>query len=223
MRRQITLSEIVNAALATLKGQLYHCMPGSVSAYYTADQSVDVQPTVNDVRFDLDTGERFSELWPVIPHVPIAWPSFSGGKYALVGTMAPGDNVMLVSFDLDPTAWRTTGNRSDPADARRHVGSYWWAIPTDLTTKGVLPSANGGMVIGGVGNSAQIQFTSSNIILGNSGGDFVALASLVNSAITDQGTWAASGVASGTGVTWVPPVPAMQPVPNVGSTLIKAQ
>lgn len=219
MRRQITLSEIVNAALQTLKGQLYHCMPGSVVAYHEADQSIDCQPVVNDVRFDIDTGERFSEQWPVIPHVPIAWPSFSGGKYALVGTMAAGDNVMLVSFDLDPTAWRTTGNRSDPADTRRHVGSYWWALPTDLTTPGVLPSANGGMVIGQPGAAPQIQFTSSNIILGNSGGDFVALASKVNDAIKAQGTWAAGGTGSG----YVPPVTASQPVPDVGSTLIKAQ
>jgi hypothetical protein len=219
MRRQVTQSEIVNEAIESDRNSRYHCMPGSVVAFYASEQTVDVQPTVNDTRTDLDTGATFSEQWPVIPHVPIAFPR--GGGYAMAFPMNVGDNVMLIAFDLDPTAWRTTGNRSDPADTRRHVGSYWWAIPCDLSVPNVMKSASTAgtaLVLGLDGGTPLIIINASSIQLGSSGGDFVALASKTNSAIKAMGTWAAGGSGSG----YTPPTPP-QPTPDVGSTLIKAQ
>jgi hypothetical protein len=220
MRRQITVSEIVNEGIESARNTLYHCMPGSVVAFYASEQTVDVQPMVNDTRNDIDTGATFSEQWPVLPHVPISYPR--GGGYAMAFPMKAGDSVMLISHDLDPTAWRTTGNRSDPADTRRHVGSYWWAIPCDLTVPNAMKSAStagDALVLGLDGGTPLIIINASSIQLGSSGGDFVALASKVNAAITAQGTWAAGGTGSG----YTPPVVASQPVPDVGSSLIKAQ
>jgi hypothetical protein len=185
VRRHITLSEVVEEALRGERASTYHCMPGSVVAYHSDEQTADIQPTVNDVRFELSTGDRFSEPWPVIPHVPVCWPRFGG--YALAGPMRAGDNVTLVAFDLDPTAWRQTGNRSDPADARRHVGSYWQALPCDITAPGVMKdaaAAAGALVIGLDGGQPQIRINGTTVQLGATGGDAVALASKVDAVLT---------------------------------------
>jgi len=225
MRRTITQGDVAGAAADAVRDSMYHCMPGSVVAFYGSEQTVDVQPMVNDVRTDLVSGARVSEPWPVISHVPIAWPRFGG--YAVAGPMAQGDRVVLIAFDLDPTAWRQTGNRGDPADVSRHAGGYWLALPCDLTVPGVMKDAAAaaqGLVIGVDGAAPQIRINGTSIQLGNAGGDFVALASKVDAAIKAWATWAASGTGSG----YVPPTPATQPgsppgTVDVGSTLIKAQ
>lgn len=178
---------------------------------------------INDVRFDPTSGARVSEPWDVIPDVPIAWPRFGG--FVIAGPLNVGDRVTLQAFDLDPSAWRATGQRSDPPDARRHGGAYWQATPCDITTVSPMvdaAAAAGELVIGLDGKQEQIRISSSAIQLGASGGDFVALASLVNNAIKAWAVWAASGTGSG----YVPPTPATQPnggTLNVGSTIIKAQ
>jgi hypothetical protein len=222
LKRSITQSDVAAAAAESVRDAMYHCMPGSVVAFYGSEQTVDVQPTVNDVRTDLVSGARISEPWPVIPHVPIAFPRFGG--YAVAGPMSVGDRVLLVAFDLDPTAWRQTGNRSDPGDASRHAGGYWLAIPCDLTVPGVMKDAAAaaqGLVIGVDGAAPQIRINGSNIQLGNAGGDFIALASKVQTAIADLATWVKTGVAppGGGTVTYAAPAPA----DSVGSTLTKAQ
>lgn len=228
MRRQITLSEVMSGALQTERATLYHCWPGSIVTYYASEQTADVQIMVNDVRFDLDTGARFSEQWPVAPHVPVSWPRFGG--FCISGPMAAGDSCVLIAFDVDPTAWQQTGNRSDPADARRHVGSYWFVIPCNLTTGGVMQDASAAgtqMVMGVDGAAPQIRFTNENIQLGNMGGDFVALASLVMGELNKIATsfskaQAPPGTAGGP-LMWVPPTDEYTSPGNVASSLIKAQ
>lgn len=219
MRKSITLGEVVDAGTKTLREGTYHCFPASVVAFHADTETVDAQIMVNDVRFDLATGERFSEPWPVIYGVKIAWPKF--GKFLIQGPMAPGDGLILTAFDLDPTPYFASGNRSDPAHTRRHAGAYWKATPCDLTDQGIssdAAAAGSALIIGVDGAAQQIRIDENFIQLGSTGGDYLALASKVNDAIKAMGTWAASG----TGTGYTPPSPP-QPTPDVGSTLIKAQ
>lgn len=146
MERQITLAEIVAAAVETLRNSVYHSMPGTVTAYDASHQTADVQPMVNDVRINLDTGARVSEPWQVIPAVPVIFPKFSG--LTVYCDLAVGDAVELVAYDLDPTAYRSGGQRTDPADVSRHVGSYWRAFPGDIRTSGAMPGTAGTLVLG---------------------------------------------------------------------------
>jgi protein gp138 len=176
MRRQIELPEILDASAQALRDSLYHAMPGIVQAYYATEQTADVQPGVNDVRFDVDTGARISEPWPVIPKVPVAF--FKAAGFAVYADLSPGDKVILIAQDLDPTIFRSSGKQADPIDTGRHRGAYWVAIPTDITDGGRMVSSGGALVLGKPGGGG-------NIYLGSaSPPDAVGLASKIDSAVT---------------------------------------
>lgn len=190
MRLQITIDEVIAAATDALKASMYHCVPGIVHAYSASDQTADVQPAVHDVRFDPVLGTRISEPWPIVPKVPIAFPRFGG--FTISGPVSPGDKVILLAFDLDPTAHRATGQPSDPIDVRRHGGVYWTAFPADLTDPGRLhdsSAAGAGLVLGKDGSTAQIRISGSGISLGAGASDAVALASKVDAFIHAVAGW----------------------------------
>lgn len=221
LRRQITIQEVLEALAFGIPGSVYKIMPGVVTAYHpgVAGQSpptVDVQPTVNDVRLDPTSGELEPEAWPVLPSVPLAMPKFGG--FTVSGKMVAGDGVLLLSFDLDPTGYRATGNQSDPIDTRRHGGGHWVALPFDISDPGAIADPGDDLVIGQA-SGVQIRINGANISLGSGAADFVALASKTNAAIKAWGTWAAAGTGSG----YVPPtVGTKPPDPDVGSTLVKS-
>lgn len=146
MEREITLNELLRVAVETLRDALYHSMPGKVTAVQAGQSTVDVQPMVNDIRINVDTGALISEPFDVLHAVPIGYMKMGG--LVVYADLAVGDSVQLVAQDLDPTAYRSSGQRSDPIDIRRHSGSYWYAVPFDITQKGALPSTGGTIVIG---------------------------------------------------------------------------
>ena len=178
MDRQVTLEQVAQAAADTLKGSIYVCMPGAIVSYNAGAQLADVQPMVNDVRFDLETGAVVFEPWQVIKGVPVAWPRFGGIVFA--GPLEPNDQVILQAFDLDPSPWRAQGRSTkpvDPVDVRRLGGNYWRCIPSDLTGPMKDSAAMGSAgVIGVDGDVAQIRFTPGKIMLGASAKQPVARA-----------------------------------------------
>lgn len=189
MRRDITHQEIADARATALRNSTYKCMPGIVQAFHPGGSgraaTVDVQPAVNDVRFDPDTGARTSEPWDPLLAVPVAWLKFGG--FIISGPLKAGDRVILEAFDLDPTAHLVSGKQEDPADVRRHGGNYWRAIPADITDPGA-PSdgaaAGNELVIGVDGGQPQIRINGSTIQLGAGGGDAVGLASKIDAAVS---------------------------------------
>ena len=60
---------------------MYFCMPGVVTSFDATTQTANVQPTLNDVRVDVDTGTLVYEQWPVLPGVPVAY--LRGGGFVL--------------------------------------------------------------------------------------------------------------------------------------------
>lgn len=227
MERQITIEEIVNAGTETLRASLYVSMPGSVITYYPSTQTADVQPMVNDVRFDLDTGEIVFEPWSVIHSVPVSWPR--AGGFVIAGFLNQYDQVVLEAFDLDPGPWRAQGRSGqpvNPTDVRRLGGNYWRCNPTDLTGPITDAPTSAGMVVGADGNVAQIVIQSGSISLGKGSTDHVALANLTATQLTNIvnafNTHTHTGVQTGPGTSAVPAVP-MSPPGSVASTLIKAQ
>src|ERR1700683_758670 len=195
MRKQITPFELFDAAAERLKGAMYHTMPGIVVTFYpgvagTSPACVDVQPAVNDVRFDTDTTERISEPWPIIPRVPILYPK--GGGYVMAFPLQAQDKVTLIAYDLDPTAHRLNGAQVDPMDVRRHAGAYWAAIPGDITNPGAMlssTSACSSFVLGQDGRPPQqIVISATSIALGGST-DAIALASKVDAFIAAVMAW----------------------------------
>lgn len=194
LRRQITLGEVLDAQGAGVAASIYKVWPGIVTAYHAAvagssPATVDVQPAVHDVRTHTELGTVVYEPWPVLPAVPLAWAKGNGA--AIQFPMAKGDGVTLLSYDLDPSAHRASGETADPIDTRRHGGSYWVALPFDVTDPGALADPGSNLVVlppaGGV------------IALGGtSPTDAVALATKLDTLITVLvATYAASGTETG--------------------------
>lgn len=181
MERQVTTSEIIDAAIDSLRAALYHSVPGAIIKYDPGTQRADVQPLLNDVRTDPESGIRVSEPWPTAYAVPIAWPRFGGFMFA--GPLNAGDRVDLVAWDLDPTVLfgKPKGTQTfDPLDTARHAGHYWRALPRDAWSSLIDGAASGNALVLGVdGGQAQIRINAGAIQLGATGSDFVALASKV--------------------------------------------
>lgn len=236
-RTQVRLGEVLDSVAGGVLGDVHKVMPGIVVQYYPSaapsggspgqPARVDVQPAVNDVRQDTETGDRVSEGWPVLPEVPIAFPK--GGGFSQRWKLQKGDKVVLVSFDLDPTAHWGTGEVEDPPDARRHGGGYWLALPCDLTDAGALEDPGDDLVLTLPGGN-EIRANATTIALGHSPSDFVALASLVDANMTSIATILtalalfANGTSAGTPVVTLgpPTIPPFVPTP-VAATITKAK
>lgn len=181
MRRLVTLSEILTAFGDRIKAGTYYTLPGIVVAFYPSTRTADVQPAVNDPRFDPDTGDLVLENFPIIPHVPVAYPC--GGGFEITWPLAEGDKVTLTAYDIDPTKHIQTGNQENPPNVGRQRGAFWRATPEDVTQG--QSSAGTAMTIGAKGGGdPQISFQGSKIQLGASPSDFVALASKVDTMMT---------------------------------------
>jgi hypothetical protein len=188
VRNQVELDEVLDAGDYALKASIYKIMPGVVVAYHAgvagkSQPSVDVQPGVSDVRIDTETGALVFEPWPIIPSVPLAMLKGGGGGIAFA--LAKNDCVTLISWDLDPSKFRGTGAAADPIDTHRHGGGHWQALPFDITDQGAAADPGGDMVItppkGG------------SVVVGPGATDFVALASLVKTALEDLAAWVKTG------------------------------
>lgn len=215
-RDQITQQEILGVALFGLRAKLYKVMPGIVTKGGTAE--VDVEAAVHDVRFDPELGVRVSEPWPPLLSVPVAWPKW--GSFALVGTLAAGDKVLLLSFDLDPSLHRGTGNAEDPVDTSRHSGAYWVAFPADITDAGASALGSpGAFAILGNPSGVQVQIGPSSVSLGAANApDFVALSSKVDACMALIASHVHTSAAPGNQTTTSPTLAAL---PATGSAIVK--
>jgi len=214
--RSVTLSDVQDAGLFRLVNSLHKVYPGIVVAYHpsaagSSPATVDVQPAINDVRFDPVLGTRVSEPWPVVPNVPVAWLNLAGCTIA--GALAAGDDVTLLSFDLDPTQFFATGKVSDPVDTRRHGGGYWLAVPFSLRDAFAVTDPGGNLVFTGPRGGGTIVF-------GEGATAFVALASLVNAELGKIADAFKSFVPGTGGASFTEPYTTAG---DVSSTLVKAK
>ncbi len=103
-------------------------LPGVVVSYDATSKTCSVQPAVHLlVPTEADPDEDYVEELPVLLDVPVAWPRAQG--YSLVGSLSPGDSVLLVACDRDISGWRRSGKASEPDTAQVHSWSSAIAIP----------------------------------------------------------------------------------------------
>lgn len=124
--RPASLSEVIRAGHDAFASELHTALPGEVIAYDPLTNTVFVRPMVKHALYR-DDGERIFEQYPDIPFVPIIWPRGNGNL--MVAGLAPGDTVLLVFAESSLAEWRTTGQLSEPEDARRHSLGWPVAIP----------------------------------------------------------------------------------------------
>jgi hypothetical protein len=108
--RTPTLAEIIRTAIENRLADVHVMLPGRVERYLPDEQKVDVQPMIQ--RFQEGAaGETISETYPVIPGVPVAFPS--SGKFKLTFPIAAGDFVTLVFCESSIDAYQASSG-NDP-------------------------------------------------------------------------------------------------------------
>lgn len=186
MRRSIEVGEVIDASRFATLGAMYKVFPGIVRSYTAAIAGkspalVDVEPGVHDVRIDTETGERSSEPFGIIPAVPVGVLRF--GPFVVAGALEVGGHVTLLSYDLDPTKHRGTGNAEDPTFARRHGGNFWLVLPIDICNPSALADPGSQLFMGTPGGVG-VAIDGSTVSLGSAApSDAVALASVLDSFI----------------------------------------
>jgi len=188
-RRQVALEEVLSVAQRGTTRDLHKVLPGIVVAYNASaapsggtpgrPASVDVEVAVHDVLED-DDGELESEPWPILPEVPLGCIQLGG--FSIRAKAQKGDRVLLLSYDLDPTKHVLTGEAEDPLFPGRHTGSFWIAVPYDITDPGALEDPGDDLVVG-VPGGPELRIGTSDIRLGRTATDFVALSTPVFAAL----------------------------------------
>ena len=113
----IELSDVIAAAMdARLQG-VFTAMPGSVQKYYPSNQSVDVQPLVQQ-GYVAQGGARATERTPMVTSVPVVFPG-SGG-YSMTWPIQVGATGLLIFCNCSIDKWLQVGSEVDPGDDRRH-------------------------------------------------------------------------------------------------------
>jgi hypothetical protein len=155
----VTLTEAIEAAIRTATSRIYKSLPAEVVAYDPTTNTVNAKPCIKVPFFD-GAGDREYDELPILPSVPVIWPRAGGN--VLRSAIDPGDFVWLMFSDLSLAEWRTTGQTSEPTDARRHSLGHAFAIPgafpdvDPLSPTDVAEIVAGAMIVGADGGAAQM-------------------------------------------------------------------
>lgn len=190
MSEQRDLGEVITAMVRASLAHVHTSLPAKVLEFDPEANTVDVELATKADFYDRETREREFDERPQLGGVPVIWPR--GGGYVMTLPLAPGDFVWLMFSEQALGEWRTTGQVSEPGDARRHSIGYPYALPgafpdvRPLATSDVAARTDK-LVLGEDGGPTQIVVDKAaptpTIKLGRDATDFVALASLVKSAL----------------------------------------
>ncbi len=118
--KNTTLDELVQAPGAALEAvknairQEMHCaLPGIITAYDKATQTVTVKPALRDRL----SGGRLIEL-PLLSDVPVFFPG--GADKAMTFPIEAGDECLVVFSDACMDGWFQYGGTQNPVSLRRH-------------------------------------------------------------------------------------------------------
>ena len=129
----IDLSSVIRDAVRQGLARVHTGLPAVVVSYDRVTQRAHVQPVIRG-RYTDGEGGSGTYRPPVLPNVPVIFPSATG--VSLTWDLSPGDPVWLMCAERSTDEWRATGEADiTPADFRRFSLSDAVAIP------GGLPSA----------------------------------------------------------------------------------
>lgn len=121
------LTDAILAALAAHEGVRAYILPGTVVAYDQAANTADVRPGVRRAVATTVDGETVTEALATVFAARVVWPGGAGGYFA--ASLSPGDKVLLLCCDDDPSDFLRTGEVSDPGDVRRNRPGHAVCIP----------------------------------------------------------------------------------------------
>lgn len=221
----VELDEAIRAAIEKDRHALHTTMPGLVVNYNATTQRADIQPVIRAINGG-DT-DAAPEDHPLIPNVPVRFPR--GGGFMVTFPLVPGDHVDLHFQEADASAWRTSGQTSDPLQTVRHSMSFAYATPGACTEDDTpVDTSTTDLIIGKDNSVYQVRIHPSGgspyIALGKGATDFVALASLVNARLDAIQTKFNAHTHAVAGAVASAPIPALQETGTnaVGSTKVKS-
>lgn len=159
----------LRAILESFSLDLHVALPGRVRSYDSSNQTAEIELGLQRVLSapEPDEDPDTTESLPILPNVPVIWPSCNG--FFLHFPLSEGDTVQVVFNELDLNAWREgDGGPVDPGVALRHALSGAVAYP-GLRTRGN-PNGDADGTHGRVGRAGgpYVEFQPSEIHVGGS-------------------------------------------------------
>lgn len=183
MSKPVELPDLLTDAMDTRLEEVHVCLPGKVVKYDASKQVADVQIMVKHKGFDYEEGTPLYTDFPVLPSVPVLWPS--GGGFSVTLPLEEGDYVFLLFAETSISEWRASGQVSTPTDAARHTLSNAVAIPgAKISSNPIANASSSNLIIGHESSDGVIEISSGEVKLGKNATDFVALSQKVDTAIT---------------------------------------
>lgn len=122
------LESVIGLAMEALAGRINTALPARVDSYDAPSQLATVTPMVKRPVPSSEGDASFSfEALPQIRDVRVIHPG--GQDWALHIPLKPGDSVLLIVLQWDPSGWQQTGEVSAPADTRTHSIAHAIALP----------------------------------------------------------------------------------------------
>lgn len=134
-------AELLREVIESRLTDVHTSIPGRVVSYDAATQTADIEIVIQRAE-QASSGAIVHETYPVIPNVPVGWPS--GGGYSFQFPLSPGDGVWLVFSEASIATWRETGDVSPPGDLDRFDLSYPIALPCARPKDKALPAVTVG-------------------------------------------------------------------------------
>lgn len=134
-----TLAEVIREAIKSHILDLHTAMPARVERYDHARQKADVKPLLRKKYKVSDTATEF----PVIPAVPVQWPSAGGGEAYIHLPLKLGDLGLVLICERSIDTWLSgDGQITSPQDPRHHDLSDAVFIPGVRPFKKALASTS---------------------------------------------------------------------------------
>ena len=209
--------EIHRTAIRARMADVRTSVPGVIVSYDSAEQTCTVNAAVR-----IPDADGIPQELPQLVDVPVCQPR--GGGYFAHFPLAAGDAVLISFSEADFTAWRESGEVSDPINVRRH-GLNAYVILGGCVDGDELTSATADHLTIGKDGGPVAHFKGSTIELGAGVTDFVALATKTDAALSALHTFITSHVhtSGGPGSPTSPPSPGPAPLQSVAATVVKAQ
>lgn len=166
-------SAIKNVAQAERRS-IHTMVPGKVVSYDAGSQTAKVEILVEKRLRDPETREVTFEAYPILPDVPVAFPS--GGGMSVTFPLEPGDAVLVIFAERSIAEWKASASNTaqEPFDARQHDVADAIAIPGGVSPSRALSGAS-------VDPSAMVLRTPTLKIGDSTAAQALALASAVES------------------------------------------
>lgn len=157
------MAEVISSAITSRLDDVNTCLPGVIVTYYPGTFTADIALCNKQVFETYLSDNLISEPYPILPNIPIDFPS--GGGITMTFPLVAGDNVLVMFSQSDINNFRSNGSSdNEPGILIKHGLSGATAIPCTIKNRedGYFYNDTSAVVISGGGSS-----------------DFVALAGLV--------------------------------------------